>query len=238
MEYNDVNDQANIISGHFGEVALEGVDLESKPGLLPEGADWWFVIPSWKKVANTYPEACDRVLMALEKDRGDGFYNHRTGEVDDRHLRQTEPRDVSGVVACQLGTKRRVKSVEEAQASLGGRDGEVALGSYEVAVILLANPEIGADGGYWGIYCGGDEWSPGGDGVFSRSSALYFRDWGGGRRAFFGTGDVGIAGDYFGLASGFFPREEPLGPSEASTLEARVAALEDAMGRIGGIIRS
>lgn len=265
--YNDIKQQANILMRAFGPVVLTGINWNLKPPALPDGADSYFLIPSWRKIGKSYAKATNNAINALAKSRGGKFKNWLDGKVDDAHLRQIAPRDVSGVAAAQLGTKYRGKSVGEVREKVsekeiskccGSRgvssgvpfDGsnvvdtrmcencgdvfipnqpsehkETLLGAYEVAVILLTNPDINYENEWWGIDCAGDEFSPGGDGVFSEAPSFNFDD---GLRFFAKV--VSFVYDVFGSASGFVPQSNldarPLGTSDPSTLESALRAVK------------
>lgn len=298
MKYNDLKTQASILSKAFGNKVLKDLNLNNPPAkFLPEGSESWFLMFDWKKLATNYPEACRIAIDALKKDRGDAFFNCLEGKLDDKHLRQLAPRNIDGVVAAQLGTKYRGKSVEEVRKVvkkhkcpecetsmsigspiycprhnyLNGKsqccnakevssgipfDGtnamhtkmcakcgdvfvpkqplcelETLLGVFEIVIILLANPGIKYEDEYFGIDCGGDEWSPGEDGVFSESPCLYFSVWVD-ERAEFSARLVAYAHVYFGLASGFFPRSDiesrPLGAFNPLSLESAIKTVKEA----------
>lgn len=231
--YSSLKEQAKAISEHFGKRVVKSIDLSDGPSTLPDGAERNFVIPSWRGIAPTYPEAVALAIAALKKDRGDGFLNWKEDEIDAAHLRQLSPRDLHGVYAAQLGSRHRGKSVGDARRFFDGRTDEAALGAYEAAMILLSNPGIKLDGAWWGIDCAADEWSYGGDGVFSFAPVFYFGD----DRLRFGACVVSRARDYSGSGSLFVPQPAlgspaPLDSSDPSSLEARVSALEADMGKI------
>lgn len=236
MKYNDLRTQAGILMREFHPGIFDVIDWDAPPPPLPEGAERHFIVPSWRKVASTYPDACRIALDRLARARGPGFSNSLGGEVDVEHLRQLAPRDLHGVVAAQLGAKHGGKSVNYVRGVAASEDGgECLLGVFEVAVILLSNPEVKYEGEWWGIDCAGDEWSPVGGGSFSRAPNFFFDD---GLK--FGAGVVSVVRDRFGSASGFVPQSNletrPLGPSDPSGLDARVSALEARMERVLEVI--
>lgn len=210
--YSSITDQARAISKYLGAKLVETIDLSDRPSTLPDGVDWNFVIPSWRLIAPTYSEAVSLVIGVLKMVRGAAFKNWKEGEIDAAHLRQLSPRDLHGVYAVQLGSRHRGKSVEDVRHFFDGRTDEaalgayeVALGAYEVAMIFLSNPGIKPDGEWWGIDCAADEWSYGGDSVFSSAPVFCFA----GDRFKFGADDVSDASAYFGSSSLFIPQLSP-----------------------------
>jgi hypothetical protein len=79
---------------------------------------------------------------------------------------------------------------------------EFGLGAFAIGSMLLTHPiRLKHYDDLW-IDCAGDEWSPDGVGVFSRSPDFSFRD----GEVWFGTSVVGFAFDDYGAASGFPPQ--------------------------------
>src|SRR3989344_6999655 len=50
-----ITEQTNILRQFFPGIGYANEKLAEQP--LPEGAEGWFAIPRWQKVAKTYPEA-------------------------------------------------------------------------------------------------------------------------------------------------------------------------------------
>lgn len=194
-----------------------------------------FLIP---KVKGSYAVNVQKALDAIESTRP--FYNYRRkGSIDDKHLRRTE-RTAKAldalyeaqkgdyiVIGAQLGTKFKGASVTNARERF--EDREFGLGAFEVACILLADPDtLKSYDDLW-IDCAGDEFDvPDSDVRFGR--APFFNFDGGGVR--FGAGAVGDAlGDY-GAASGLFPQStlenRPLESFDDSSIEAAIKAVKEA----------
>lgn len=180
---------------------------------LPHGAEGWFAIPNWKKIAPTYNEAVEIVVDMIKQTRGEKFYNCSDGELGPERLRQTtktteafqrlgvEQRGCSMlVVPAQFGIRHRGRSVRRAREVFAYN--EFGLGAFATGIMLLTHPErIMHDDDLW-IYCSGDEYdSPNSDDRFGHIP--YF---------FSGDGNVGFdmfwfdeIYDHCGSASGFLP---------------------------------
>ncbi|MBI4276434.1 hypothetical protein HY629_01195 [Candidatus Uhrbacteria bacterium] len=199
---------------------LGGVDpaylakVESGAIPLPAGAEGWFTIPRWEKVASLYGEAVEQILALINTAREGQFTNWREGELGPDRLRQTARSiafwqkisdEQSGadilIVAGQFGKRHAGKSVRR------GREvytpSEFGLGSFAVGVMLLTHSERLLDYNDLWIDCGGDEYDDPGSFVrFGRAPYFHFGDGGVG----FGTREVGGTDDYCGSASAFLPQ--------------------------------
>ncbi len=177
---------------------------------LPVGAEGFFIVPRWQKVAATYGEALEKVLALLAKSRK--FYNYRTGQLGEKQLRQSirtsamlaklaegTPGDFI-IIPAQLGLRHRGRSVRRAREVFVAN--EFGLDAFEVACILLTHPEREQIWEQLHIDCAGDEFSADADGQFDGAPCVSFND----GKLEFGTNDVGNAGGYYGSASGFFPQ--------------------------------
>jgi len=177
---------------------------------LPVGAEGFFIVPRWQKVAGTYGEALETVLALLAKSRK--FYNWRSGQLGAKQLRQSvrtsamlakcsegQPGD-SIILPAQLGFRHRGRSVRRAREVFLGN--EFGLDAFTVACILLTHPEREQVWEQLHIDCSGDEFSPDADGQFGGAP---FFDFLGGELEF-GSSWVGHAYDYYGSASGFSPQ--------------------------------
>lgn len=138
-----------------------------------------YQFPAWNKIAKTYSAAVQMRLDEIKASRP--FYNWREGQVDEKHIKETKEK-IEGMKAVtkngtvtievQLGQKWKGKSVVKVRKNYA--KGEIGLGAYEAATILLINPKILQTYDDLGIDCPGDEWSPDGDGDFSKSPYFYF----------------------------------------------------------------
>lgn len=176
---------------------------------LPVGAEGFFIIPRWQKVAGTYGEALETILALLAKSRK--FYNYRKGQLGAKQLRQSV-RTSAMLAKCaegqpggfiilpaQLGLRHRGRSVRRAREVFLGN--EFGLDAFTVACILLTHPEREQVWEQLHIDCSGDEYSPAADGQFERAPYFYFR----GGELEFDTRWVSNAYDCYGSASGFSP---------------------------------
>lgn len=166
-----------------------------------------YQFPAWNTIAKTYSEAMQIRLDEIKASRP--FYNYRDGQIDEEHIRETKEKKKgmktvtkNGIVTMevQLGQKWKGKSVANVRKLY--TEGEIGLGAYELATILLINPKILQSSDDLWLDCPGDEWSWVGDGVFSESPLFYFGD----GRLKLDTGGVSYAYWYFGSASGFVPQ--------------------------------
>jgi hypothetical protein len=186
---------------------------------LPTGAEGWFAIPNiWKKggqpkIGSTYSECVQTVLDIIKKTRSGAFCNYREGSIDEKHLRQLAKsrlalEDISEaqgnpdilIIAGQFGLRHRGRSVRRSLVVMSGM--EFGLGAFAIGCMLLthSNRLINYDD-LW-VDCAGDEFSPDGDGEFSRAPCWLFRD----GEVKFCTNGVSSARDCCGSASGFLPQ--------------------------------
>lgn len=186
--------QNKILKKHFGVTVAH----PDKDGM--------YLVPSWNRIADTYPKALQLVLDDLKKDRP--FYNYRKGQIDDKHIRRST--NVPEAFTAQMGEKYKGVSVQIVR-SMFDKDSEFLLGAYEVAVILLTHPDILKSYDDLWIDCAGDEFSPGAGGDFSHAPCFGFN----GGEVRFAAKHVGYASDHYGSASGFSPQ-----PLETGTLDA------------------
>ncbi len=201
-------DQLKILREYFPKLP--------KGDLVPldnvTGAEGIFVIPHWSLVAKTYPEAVQKIIDALTKQRGGKFYNYRDGEIDADHIRETTQKIVAMQqlrrvqksdllqVPAQFGIRHRGRSVRRVREIFAVS--EFGLGAWEIGCMLLTHPERLADYDDLWIDCPGDEWKPSDESEFS--GAPFWR---------FGDGELGFdaywvdfASAYYGAASGFLPQ--------------------------------
>lgn len=216
-----LKDQAKIIKKHFGIT----VSIKNPPQNISEEL---FVIPQWSKVASSYPEALQKVLDVLKSTRP--FYNWREGKIDAAHLRESSLKGkVPEIISAQFGELHKGKSIKTVRESKAKN--ECLLGAYEVGMMLITHPDRLTKYEDLGIDCPGDEFAPGGDGVFSFAPVFDFDD---GELEFFFNWADGAFEDY-GSASFFLPQlleSGSLDPLENLTLAARVLDLERKMEKV------
>ena len=205
-----ITEQTTRLRELFPGIGYANEQLAQQP--LPPNAEGWFAIPRWQKVAPTYPEAVQKVLDMIKKTRGK-FYNHRDGQIDAQHLRQSaktaemlqalgeqqKDHDIL-VVPCQFGKRHAGRSVRRAREVMSAS--EFGLDAFSVGIMLLTHPERLQDYNDLWIDVPGDEFSDGGDSSFGRAPYFRFGD----DRLGFDAGGVSGAHDRFGSASAVLPQ--------------------------------
>lgn len=207
-----ITEQTNRLHELFPGLNSADEQIASQP--VPNGAEGWFAIPRWDKIAPTYGEAVQKVLDLIKQTRNGKFYNYREGQLGPNQLRQHE-RTVAMfrklgdqqtghdilLVAAQFGLHHRGRSVRRVRVVFNAS--EFGLGAYEVGIMLLTHPErLQHFDDLW-LDCAGDEYDyPGVDGRFD--GAPYFDFDGGGVR--FASSWVGSPHAYSGSASAVLPQ--------------------------------
>ena len=203
-----VCEQLVELSKHFNGLNTNDVLACSKElPALPAGAEGWFAVPRWEKVAKTYNEAVEKVLDLIGKTRT--FYNYRKGNLGPKYLRLSERTAVALqmlgerqkgdflLIPAQFGLTHRGRSVRRVRVVYA--PSEFGLGSFIAGCMILSHPERLVQWEQLHIDCPGDEYSPDADGVFSRAPIFHFYD----GEVKFGAFWVGYASGYYGSASGF-----------------------------------
>ena len=206
--------QIDELRKHFPPLSL-GLTSEfiekTLPGLvLPSGAEGWFAIPRFDKVAGSYHEAVELVLKAIASARP--FYNYRERRLGPEYLSQHKRtikmfRELSAqqkgdllIVPAQFGKRHAGRSVRQAREVFMAS--EFGLGAFAVGCMLLANPErLQAYDDLW-IDCPGDEYALGTDGRFGGAPCFYFVD----SKVRFGAHGFGHPDSRDGSASAFLPQ--------------------------------
>lgn len=211
----DLVPQSNDLCGLIGGVGFFDQDylalVHEGKVVLPDGAEGWFAIPRWQKIASTYNEAVEKVLGLIASKRK--FYNWREGQLGPDRLRQ-HPRTAHAfdliaeqqkgadilIVPAQFGKRHAGRSVRRAREVF--TTSEFGLDAFSNAVMLLTHPErLTRYEDLW-IDCAGDEYALGVDGVFDSAPFFGFRD----GEVRLGTGGVGGVSGRYGSASGFVPQ--------------------------------
>jgi hypothetical protein len=177
-----VCEQLVELSKHFpGLNTSEVLACSKELATLPQGAEGWFVVPRWKKVASSYNEAVEKVLDLIGKTRT--FYNYRQGELGPKHLRLSERTAVALqmigdqqkgdflLIPAQFGLTHRGRSVRRVRVIYAPH--EFGLGSFIVGCMLLTHPERLVKEQLH-IDCPGDEYSPNADGRFGSAPIFGF----------------------------------------------------------------
>jgi len=206
-----LGEQINALAKIFGLDPSHALEFARNLPGLPEGAEGWFAIPRWEKVARTYNEAVECILRAIVSERK--FTNYREGQLGPDRLRQsqrsiemwqkigeTQQGDIL-IISGQLGLRHRGRSVRRARAVFQAN--EFGFGAFATGCMLLTHPERLEKWGDLFIDCAGDEYDyPGG--VVRFGGAPYFSF--GGGRVEFSTFWVSDADGYCGASSGFVPQ--------------------------------
>lgn len=203
-----VCEQLVELSKHFNGLDTSSVLACSKElPALPAGAEGWFAVPRWEKVAKSYNEAIEKVIDLIGKTRT--FYNYRKGELGPKYLRLSERTTVALqmigekqkgdflLIPAQFGLTHRGRSVRRVRVVYAPH--EFGLGSFIVGCMILSHPERLVQWEQLHIDCPGDEYSPGADGQFSFAPFFFFYDGKVGFRTFW----VDRALELYGSASGF-----------------------------------
>lgn len=174
---------------------------------LPDGAEGWFVVPAWRKVAASYNGAAVQALDVLAKtraasltrrDRLDAAFFRPHARTVDMFLRvPPSPMGDLMVFPAQFGARHRGRSIRRARETFVPT--EFGLGLFAVTCMLLTHPERLTRIDQLYVDCAGDEYSASDEQQFSE--APYFRYLDG--RVAFGTSWIGYADPYFGSASAF-----------------------------------
>jgi hypothetical protein len=78
-----------LVDRYHMDPAFMLAQMEKGEISLPPGAEGFFAIPHWSKVAPTYQAAVEKVLDLLDKAYGGRFTNYRKGELGPQFLRET-----------------------------------------------------------------------------------------------------------------------------------------------------
>jgi hypothetical protein len=181
---------------------------------LPVGAEYYFAIPMWQKIAATYGEAVQKVLDLIKQTRNGKLYNYRDGQLGPQFLRQHirtvemmerleaqyTGHDIL-IVPAQFGLRHRGRSVRRVRAVFTAN--EFGLGSFAAGIMLLTHPErLQHYDDLW-IDCPGDEYVPDADSDFHGAPYFGFYD----LHVEFYANYVDDAIGCYGSVSAFLPQE-------------------------------
>lgn len=201
------------------ELSRHFPDLNSGPVLscskelpqLPEGAEGWFVVPKFERVAKTYNDAVEAVLGKIADSRK--FRNYNKGKLGPKYLRLSERTVVALemlgekqegdflLIPAQFGLTHRGRSVRRVREIIGNSN-EFGLGSFIIGCMILAHPERLVGWERLRINCPGDEYSLDADGDFSCASLFVFNA--GGVKFYAYKVDSALVS--YGPVSGFVPQ--------------------------------
>lgn len=202
-----VCEQLLELSKHFNGLNTSSVLACSKElPALPAGAEGWFAVPRWEKVASSYSEAVEKVLDLIGKTRT--FHNYRKGALGQKYLRLSERTAVALqmigekqkgdflLIPAQFGLTHRGRSVRRVRVVYAPH--EFGLGSFIAGCMILSHPERIVQWEQLHIDCPGDEYAPDADGEFS-DAPLFHHD----GKVEFHVNWVYYALENYGSASGF-----------------------------------
>lgn len=202
-----VCEQLVELSKHFNGLDASSVWACSKElPALPAGAEGWFAVPRWEKVAKSYNEAVEKVLDLIDKTHT--FYNYHKRNLGPKYLRLSERTAVALqmigekqkgdflLIPAQFGLTHRGRSVRRVRVVYAPN--EFGLGSFIVRCMILSHPDRLVQWEQLHIDCPGDEYSPDANGVFSSAPLFFFHD----GEVRFVVGRVDAADEYYGSASG------------------------------------
>lgn len=178
-----IAEQIEILMQLFPELGTADESIAEGP--VPSGAEGWFAIPRWEKLASTYGEAVEKVLDLIGSKRK--FYNYREGQLGPQYLK---PHDKTSdafqtlgdeqkeynilIVPCQFGLHHRGQSVRRAREVMNAS--EFGLGAFAIGCMLLTHPEREVQWKQLHVDCVGDEFSPAADGKFLNAPFFNFLD--------------------------------------------------------------
>ena len=178
----NISEQIKILHQLFPNIGSANEKLAKQP--LPLGAEGWFAIPRWEKIAPTYNEAVQKVLDLINRDRNGMFFNYEN-QLGPQYLRQSQKsikafRELGNkqkgydilVVPAQFGLLHRGQSVRRARSIMNTN--EFGLGAFAIGIMLLTHPEREVQNKQLHVDCAGDEFSPFADGNFSKVPIFYF----------------------------------------------------------------
>lgn len=206
-----IAEQIITLSKHFpGLDASSALGLSKDLPVLPQGAERWFAVPRFEKVAKVYNDAVEQILDVIATTRP--FHNYRKGALGPKHLHPSD-RMVEAVrmigerqkgdvllIPGQFGLLHRGRSTRRTRIVYAPN--EFGFGAFIGGVMLLTHPERFVQWAQLHVDLPGDEYSPVAGGQFGHAPCLYFDD----GKVRFGADGVSFALGFFGAASGFFPQ--------------------------------
>jgi hypothetical protein len=198
-----VCEQLVELSKHFNGLNTSSVLACFKElPVLPAGAEGWFAVPRWEKVASSYNEAVEKVIDLIGKTH--------TFALGPKYLRLSERTAVALqmigekqkgdflLIPAQIGLTHRGRSVQRVREIIGNSN-EFGLGSFLAGCVILSHPERLVQWEQLHIDCPGDEYAPVVDGRFGDAPVFYFDD----GKVEFNAHWIYRARERYGSASGF-----------------------------------
>jgi len=180
------------------------------PASLPAGAEAWFVLPDWRRLAPLYNTALSEVLGVLARTRDTSLA--RLDRLGPDRLRQAERTIALGaaldpgpdldyvVVAAQFGARHAGHSIRHAREMFAAN--EFGLGAFALSCLLMTHPDRLTQPDQLYVDGAGDEYSASDEAQYSEAPFFRFLD----GRVGFGTSWIGYADPFFGSASAFVSR--------------------------------
>lgn len=177
-----IAEQIKILRQFFQGLGYADKQIAAKP--FPDGAEGWFAIPRWEKVAKSYNDAVPKVLNRIKMGFSDEFRSW-CGENLCPSMRQTDHSERSMeklgeeqkshdilIVPAQFGLRHKGRSENRVNDIM--ESSEFCLGLFAVGVMLLTHPErLKQYDDLW-IGCAGDYSDE--DGTFPTSPVIHFTD--------------------------------------------------------------
>ena len=174
-----ITDQINRLREFFPGTTYPNNILPKPTSLFP-GAEGYFVIPRWPKIAPTYGEAVQKVFDLIRRTREGKFQNEQEGQLGAKYLRQTQKTEEAMqkistqqknydilFIPAQFGMRYKGNSISKARIAM--RENEFGFGVFAIGVMILTHPErLRRYDDLW-IDCAGDEFAPHANGKFSES---------------------------------------------------------------------
>lgn len=176
---------------------------------IPLGAEGFFAIPHWSKIAKTYEEAVEKVLMLLEQFYHGRLMNNREGRLGVKYLcedpvkilamkkLQDEQNADILILPAQFGKRHRGRSFRRAHAVMHGS--EFGLGAYEIGIMLLTHAKRLQSHNDLLIHCAGDLYRHDPKGEFVSTPCFGFMCGG----LSFSAEPIAEAIDHYGSVTGF-----------------------------------
>jgi len=208
-----ITDQCKILRLFFPNIPMR-VDEDVADQVRLDGAEGWFAIPRWQKVAPTYGEAVQLVLDLIKQTRHGKFHNSREGQLGSQYLRHSDRTshalDLIGeeqsehdilLIPAQFGFRHRGRSIRRAREVFISN--EFGLGAYEVGIMLITHLKRLVHYDDLWIDCAGDELALCPGGQFFHAPSFYVSADG---ETTFLTGRVDYARSCYGSVSAFVPQ--------------------------------
>jgi len=205
-KFESVSEQIKVLKHFFCGLDYANERIARKH--LPEGAEGYFAIPRFEKIAPTYYEATQRVVNLIKQVYNNSSSNYREENFDPLILCQAEKKvqafqEISQeqkscdilIIPAQFGSRYAGLSMGSVRAEMS--DNEFGLGVYEIGIMLLTTPNRLCNNSLL-IDCVGDSFALHTIGL-NPSPNYGFYD----GKIIFGMNYPGIAASEYGSVTGF-----------------------------------